>query len=76
MPGVVWRQPANVATPATAALDRPPVHENVPPFWLIAIATVRVSVVTVLPPSSTMATDGWGANVAGVGLAGYVRYTR
>ena len=41
---VVCVQPANVAMPATAAIERPPVHENVPAALLIASVTVRVSV--------------------------------
>src|SRR5512145_188954 len=49
-PVVAWVQVTNVATPATAALESPPVHENVPVFWLMTSPIVRVSDVTVLPP--------------------------
>ena len=56
---MIW-QPANVATPATAAFDSPPVHERMPAAGPVALAIVTVEVlpVTVLPNESWMAIAG------------------
>src|SRR5262245_59014743 len=52
-------QPVNAATPAVAANELPPVHDNVAPAGVVnANDTVLVSVGTVLPPASWTATTG------------------
>src|SRR5689334_17182256 len=57
-------QPANVATPATAAFGLA-VHANVaPPGVVSASVTDDVSVVTVLPPASCTVTTGCVPNAA------------
>src|SRR5260221_10540302 len=62
-------QPLKVATPATAAFERPPVQVRMPPPGFVPMARVTVAVepmplVTVLPPASWMATIGCGTRAS------------
>ena len=52
-------QPANVATPDTAATEVDVHARFAPPEVVSARPTVFVAVVTVLPPASWTVTDGW-----------------
>ena len=66
------RQPANVATPATAGVGLV-VQVSVAPPWVRARVTPVTLVVTVLPPASWATTAGWVERaVADVPLAGWM----
>src|SRR5947209_1921403 len=59
-------QPANVATPATAAFVLPPVQVSWASFWFAVRVIGLTAVGTTLPPASTIWTAGCGARSAGV----------
>ena len=61
MPILSTLQPANVATPATAAFGFVVQVSVAPPGVVSARVTELVSDVTVLPPASCTATTGWVA---------------
>ncbi len=66
MPALLIAQPLNVATPAVAFFESPPLQVSVAPAVPVPATIERVTelvlTVDVLPPASWIATEGWVVN--------------